>query len=102
MRRTLSNLRGPLAAGFVAVTLAGVAAQQGSTPAAAPAAGQWRTYGGDLASTRYSALDQITAENFGTLRVAWRFRTDPFGPRPEIQLQTTPLFVNGALYASVG
>ena len=56
----------------------------------------------DLASTRYSALDQITAENFGTLRIAWRFRTDHFGPRPEIQLQTTPLYVNGALYASVG
>ena len=29
--------------------------------------GEWRTYGGDLASTRYSPLAQITAENFERL-----------------------------------
>ena len=84
-----------------------VVAARGQAAAPAPAAaagtaGQWRTYGGDLASTRYSPLAQITAENFGTLRVAWRFRTDNFGPRPEIALQATPLYADGALYAAVG
>ena len=38
--------------------------------------GEWRTYGGDLASTRYSPLDQINADNFNKLAVAWRFKTD--------------------------
>ena len=30
-----------------------------------PKVGEWPTYGGDLASTRYSPLDQINATNFG-------------------------------------
>src|SRR4051794_40462793 len=64
--------------------------------------GEWRTYGGDLASTRYAPLDQINAQNFGKLQVAWRFKTDVFGVRPDFNLQTTPLMVNGVLYATVG
>ena len=49
--------------------------------------GEWRTYGGDLASTRYSPLDQINATNFNTLEVAWQFKTDNLGPRPDYNLQ---------------
>ena len=49
--------------------------------------GEWPTYGGDLASTRYSPLDQITADNFNKLEVAWRFKTDALGPRPEFNFQ---------------
>jgi quinoprotein glucose dehydrogenase len=64
--------------------------------------GEWRTYGGDLGSTRYAPLDQINAENFGKLQVAWRFKTDVFGIRPDYNLQTTPLMINGVLYATVG
>jgi len=64
--------------------------------------GEWQTYGGDLRSTRYSALDQINTENFNKLEVAWRFKTDPLGPRPEFQLQTTPLMVKGVLYFTAG
>ena len=45
--------------------------------------GEWRTYGGDLGSTRYSPLDQINAGNFNKLEVAWRFKTDSLGPRPD-------------------
>ncbi len=90
-------LTGAMVAGLAA------GARQGAVPAApASKVGQWRTYGADLASTRYSPLDQINAANFGSLRVAWRFRTDNFGPRPEAALQTTPLYVDGALYAAVG
>jgi quinoprotein glucose dehydrogenase len=47
--------------------------------------GEWRNYGGDLASTRYSPLDQITADNFNKLAIAWRFKTDSLGPRPEFK-----------------
>src|SRR5882724_925165 len=64
--------------------------------------GEWRTYGGDLASTRYAALDQINRDNFGKLEVAWRFKTDAFGPRPEINFEGTPLMAGGMLYATVG
>ena len=64
--------------------------------------GEWRTYGGDLANTRYAPLDQITRANFSTLEVAWRFKTDAYGPRPEFNLQTTPLMVNGVLYSTAG
>ena len=43
-------------------------------------AGEWPTYGGDLASRKYSPLAQITGANVGTLRVAWR------APSPDGQL----------------
>ena len=45
------------------------------------------------ASTRYSPLDQINAGNFNKLEVAWRFKTDNLGPRPEFNFQATPLMV---------
>jgi quinoprotein glucose dehydrogenase len=37
--------------------------------------GEWPTYGGDLASTKYSPLDQITKDNFSKLKIAWRANT---------------------------
>ena len=64
--------------------------------------GEWPTYGGDLGHTRYSALDQINAENFNELDVAWVFRTDNLGPSPEYRLQSTPLMVGGILYSTAG
>jgi quinoprotein glucose dehydrogenase len=67
-----------------------------------PATWEWRTYGADLASTRYAPLDQITRENFSELDVAWRFKTDALGPRPEFNLQSTPLMVGGVLYSTGG
>src|SRR5713101_1044290 len=64
--------------------------------------GEWRTYGGDLGNTRYSPLDQINAANFNRLEVAWRFKTDALGPRPEFYFQSTPLMVGGRLYSTAG
>jgi glucose dehydrogenase len=52
--------------------------------------------------SRYSPLDQINASNFNRLEVAWRFKTDMFGPRPEYKLEGTPLMVNGVLYTTAG
>ena len=60
--------------------------------------GEWRSYGGDTGSTRYSPLDQINAANFSKLEVAWRFKTDSLGPRPEYQYEGTPLFANGETF----
>ena len=63
---------------------------------------EWRTYGGDLASTRYSPAEQITADNFADLELAWTLATDNFGPEPEYNLQSTPLMVGGVLYTTAG
>src|SRR5574339_731518 len=64
--------------------------------------GEWPTYGGDLGNTKYAPLDQITAANFNSLEIAWRFKTDNLGPRPEFQFEATPLMVKGVLYSTAG
>ena len=91
MRRGLGLL------GVALLLGAGVYAQSG-----APAGGEWPAYGADLGHTRYSPLAQITSGNFGKLEVAWRFKTDTFGPRPEYQFESTPLMVNGLVYSTAG
>lgn len=64
--------------------------------------GEWRAYGADLGNTHYSPLDQITAANFNSLQVAWRFKTDNLGPRPEYNFEGTPLMANGIVYSTAG
>lgn len=64
--------------------------------------GEWNTYGGDLGSTRYSALDQINAANFYKLQVGWRFSTANLGPTLETNLESTPLMVKGVFYSTAG
>jgi quinoprotein glucose dehydrogenase len=71
-------------------------AQSGATK------GEWRAYGGDLGNTHYSPLDQISAANFSKLQVAWRFKTDNLGPRPEFNFEGTPLMANGVIYSTAG
>jgi len=63
---------------------------------------EWPTYGADLANTRYRPLDQINASNFKDLELAWTFKTDNLGSRPEYKLEGTPLMVKGVLYATAG
>ena len=63
---------------------------------------EWPTHGADLAGSRYRPLDQINASNFSKLEIAWRFRTDSIGNRPEFKLEGTPLMINGVLYATAG
>ena len=41
--------------------------------------GEWRYWGADQRSTRYSPLDQINADNFEDLEVAWIWRSSNFG-----------------------
>jgi quinoprotein glucose dehydrogenase len=64
--------------------------------------GEWRAYGADIGNTHYSPLDQINAGNFSRLQVAWRFRTDNFGPTRETNLESTPLMAGGVLYSTAG
>ena len=64
--------------------------------------GEWRYYGGDAGSNKYSPLDQINRNNFEDLQIAWRWRTDNLGPRPDYNLQATPLMVDGVLFTTAG
>ncbi len=63
---------------------------------------EWRNYANDLGNQRYSPLDQIDASNFNDLEVAWRLKTEAFGPRPEYQYEGTPLLIKGRLYVTAG
>jgi quinoprotein glucose dehydrogenase len=64
--------------------------------------GEWTHYAADAKGTRFVPLDQINASNFNKLEVAWRFKTDNLGPRPEFKLEGTPLMVRGVLYTTAG
>src|ERR1700690_3175164 len=64
--------------------------------------GEWPHYTADLKGTKYSPLDQISASNFNKLEVAWRFKTDNLGTRPEYKLEGTPIMVKGVLFTTAG
>jgi quinoprotein glucose dehydrogenase len=95
-----------LAAGASLIALAqgrGGGGQAGAGPAVGgPVGPNWATYGGNLASQRYSPVDQINKDNFRNLRIAWRLKTDFLGPTPDNLYSATPLYVNGVLYTTAG
>jgi quinoprotein glucose dehydrogenase len=72
--------------------------QQGTSTAQ----GDWPNIHGSNLSTRYSPLDQITAGNFDQLELAWRFSTVNFGPSVDFTNPSTPLEIDGVLYADIG
>lgn len=88
---------------FAALSVAApVRAQMGK----GAADGQWPHYSGDKASTKYSPLDQINADNVAQLSVAWTWQT----PDDELKKkqrglgtftwEATPLAVGDRLYTS--
>ena len=64
--------------------------------------GEWRYIGGDAWHTRYSPLDQIDAQNFEDLELAWLWRGDNYAPYPEATSRSTPVYVDGVLYTVAG
>ena len=77
-------------------------AQQGTT-------GEWHVHGGDSGYTRYSSLDQINKDTVGDLDIAWRRSSvdaSLIQQWPDLQysnqLRSTPIMVDGILYASNG
>ncbi|HUF26136.1 MAG TPA: PQQ-binding-like beta-propeller repeat protein [Gemmatimonadaceae bacterium] len=96
-RRTLATIFGS-AACLVAVlvgtahsrTIARAELVRGNVP------GEWRVWGADLWSTRYSPLDQIDASNFDSLQIAWQWNAGSLGP--DEYYRTTPLFANGRIF----
>ncbi len=67
---TLFGRTAPVMTVAALLTIAAPAgAQYGATD------GEWRSYAGDNGSTKYSPLDQIDADNFSRLEIAWRVPT---------------------------
>lgn len=64
--------------------------------------GEWRYYGGDAESTKYSPLDQINRDNASKLQIAWTWKAQNFGARPDPNYEMTPLMVHGVLYFTAG
>jgi glucose dehydrogenase len=64
-------------------------------------AGDWPYYHGGPSSQRYSPLDQINADNVADLEVAWEFNTANFGPSTDFNNPSTPLEIDGVLYANI-
>src|SRR3979490_2833387 len=93
---TVLGLAGILG-GRITVGLSGQGANLRSTKT-----GEWPAYPADIKGSRYSPLDQINASNFKKLEIAWRFKTDNLGTRPEYKLEGTPLMVKGVIYATAG
>ncbi len=59
-------------------------------------AGEWRVWGGDAWSSRYSPLDQINAQNFNSLEMAWQWNAGAFGA--DEYYRATPLYANGRIF----
>src|SRR5262249_24485693 len=84
------------------LTDASVLGQRGTT------SGEWHSHGGDAGSTKYAPLDQISKANVSQLRVAWRRAAvdASLGSGKELSyshdFRSTPLMIDGALYASNG
>ncbi|MGH9935422.1 MAG: PQQ-binding-like beta-propeller repeat protein, partial [Blastocatellia bacterium] len=68
--------------------------------------GEWRYYGGDSGSTKYSPLDQINKENAGKLKIAWTWDSPDIPLQKENRMlssfayEVTPLMIGGRLYTS--
>src|SRR5713226_4023468 len=102
MKRTLFRVVAPAAlivAGLVSLS-SRLTGQSRGPPSTKN--GEWPAYTADVRGSKYSPLDQIDAGNFNKLEVAWRFKTDSLGPRPEYQYESTPLMVGGKVYCTGG
>jgi len=101
MQQSRSVGRFSLALVAALIVIVGTAINHGQT------AGEWRYYAGDLASTKYSPLDQINKSNVSQLRVAWRrpqisadFAAANGVTRLQNNYRSTPLMINGVLFAT--
>ncbi|HEV8232945.1 MAG TPA: hypothetical protein VGP84_00050, partial [Gemmatimonadaceae bacterium] len=95
LRRTGMAALGVALAGTFLVYASQSSAKQGVTLVRANKPGEWRYWGADAWSTRYSALDQTNAANFDSLQVAWQWNAGQYGE--DEYYRTTPLYANGRL-----
>jgi len=109
----IMRLRHPAFAAAAAIALGGAAglslrAQQPPAPPAITAQdlrdglknpARWLTFSGDYTGQRHSPLKQLTPQNVAGLVPQWLFQTDIPG-FPGRGLETSPLVVDGVLYAT--
>jgi quinoprotein glucose dehydrogenase len=102
------------AAAISFIALAGVWAAPAETarpeadppPSASAREGDWPSFGADAYNTRYSPLDQIDAENFQKLEVAWRWQSiskkvTEANPRVKAgEFKVVPIVVDGLAYVA--
>src|SRR2546425_373800 len=104
--RMIRRVRRSMLASFAVVAAFGLIASSarlsGQSGLPSTRNGEWTHYTADVRGSRYSPLDQINASNFNQLEVAWRFKTDNLGTRPEFKLEGTPLMGKGVIYATGG
>jgi quinoprotein glucose dehydrogenase len=60
--------------------------------------GEWRYWGGDERSSRYSPLDQINRTNVDRLQVAWTYESGDHFKGSE--MQSNPVVMDGTLYVT--
>ena len=80
------------AATFLLASLASLATAQQDTV-------EWTTLGNDFAHTRFSPSEEITAENFSQLEVAWQWDGSSFQAQSG---RSTPSYINGRMYTVAG
>jgi quinoprotein glucose dehydrogenase len=100
MSRSLIQLLATVGLIIILASSTQLQAQQGATK------GQWRHYGGDAGSTKYSDLDQISAGNVASLETSWLW-SSPENERIKedrrlgsFAYEPTPILVDGVLYTS--
>jgi quinoprotein glucose dehydrogenase len=72
-------------------------------PGDAQQKGDWPSITGGDTGTRYSALDQINAQNFNNLKVAWEWNGSDAGVEiGEINARGLPIYVDGMLFTVSG
>src|SRR5437764_11908413 len=92
------NLRKALAAGFLALGFLSAARAQVTFERLTNSNKEpqnWLTYSGDYAGRRFSPLDQINTSNVHSVVAKWVYQTGATG-----KFETTPLVVDGLLYAT--
>ena len=92
---------------LAALAVAGLVPAGALAQSEADAPSEWTYFGGSRAFTRYAPLDQIDRSNVSGLRVSWRrpaVDASVTGAFPELEpsgyLRSTPILVDGVLYAS--
>ncbi len=98
---TSGRFTGKIASTFAAAVLltsSGLAAAQ-DIPLFNTEPDEWYTLGGDYAHTRFTPADEITAENFSDLEVAWEWDGASFNA---ISGRSTPSLIDGKLITVAG
>jgi alcohol dehydrogenase (cytochrome c) len=91
----MKKMPGVFAAFVLTATMAVSQVTYDRLRAAANEPQNWLTYSGTYSGWRYSTLNQITTNNASHLSLQWAFQVGDIG-----QLESTPLVVDGVMYAT--